>query len=52
MNGKTKIVFKGWLELTEDEKRDFVKEMLGFNNLSPKEKEAVNKEYKKFHTAQ
>jgi hypothetical protein len=43
MNEKTINVFKIWLKLNEDEKRDFVKEILSYNSLSPSEKTAVHK---------
>lgn len=47
MNVKAEEVFKLWLKLTEDEKRDFVKELFYFNNLSPAEKTKIEKSYKK-----
>ncbi len=47
MNPKTESVFKGWLKLTEDEKREFVKEMLSYNSMSPSEQKAVNKLFAK-----
>jgi hypothetical protein len=43
MNEKTINLFKSWLKLNEDEKRDFVKEILSYNSLSPSEKAAVHK---------
>jgi hypothetical protein len=43
MNEKTISVFKSWLKLNEDEKRDFVKEMLSYNSMTEAEKAAMNK---------
>ena len=47
MNVKSENVFKDWLKLNEDEKRDFVKEILNFNNLSLSEKSSIIKNYEK-----
>jgi hypothetical protein len=47
MNEKIKSVFKSWLKLNEDEKRDFVKEMLSYNSLSSSEKAALIKSLNK-----
>jgi hypothetical protein len=47
MNEKTINVFKSWLKLSEDEKRDFVKEMLSYNSLTPSEKAAMSKALEK-----
>jgi hypothetical protein len=43
MNEKTINVFKSWLKLNEDEKREFVKEILSYNSLTASEKAAINK---------
>lgn len=47
MNQKTEEVFKAWLKLDEDEKRDFVKELLNFNNLPEAKQKTVKKSYEK-----
>jgi hypothetical protein len=47
MNQKTEQVFKAWLKLDEDEKRDFVKELLHFNNLPEAKKKIVKNQYEK-----
>ncbi len=43
MNHKAEAVFKLWLTLTENEKRDFIKELFYFNNLPDDQKKAVEK---------
>lgn len=45
MSPKTEEVFKLWLRLDEEEKRDFVKELLHFNNLPEVKKKIVKKNY-------
>ncbi len=45
MNPKVEEVFKSWLKLNEDEKRDFVKELLNFNNLPEVKKKMVRNNY-------
>ena len=40
-------VFKIWLELNEDQKRDFMKELFYFNNLPPEKKQKIVQSYKK-----
>lgn len=44
---KAEALFKAWLKLSEDEKRDFIKEVIHFNNLSKPEQAAVVKKYEK-----
>lgn len=39
MSPNTIDVFKAWIKLSEDEKRDFIKEVLSFNTLNEKEKQ-------------
>jgi hypothetical protein len=43
MNEKTINVFRSWLKLSEDEKRDFVKEMLSYNSMTLSERAAMSK---------
>jgi hypothetical protein len=45
MNENVKNLFIQWLKLNEDEKRDFIKELFYFNNLSPNEKISIEKQY-------
>ena len=45
MKPKVEEVFKSWLKLDEEEKRDFIKELLNFNNLSDIKKNAIIKSY-------
>ena len=45
MNSKAEDLFKAWLKLDEDEKRDFIKEVLNYNNLPEAKKKAVQKFY-------
>ena len=45
MKPKVEEVFKSWLGLDEEEKRDFVKELLNFNNLPEVKKKIVKKSY-------
>lgn len=47
MNAKAEAVFKAWLKLDEDEKRDFIKEVIHFNNLTKDQQKVVEKEYEK-----
>lgn len=47
MNQKTEELFKAWLKLDEDEKRDFIKELLNFNNLPEIKQKAVMRSYEK-----
>jgi hypothetical protein len=47
MNQKTQSVFKAWLNLSEDEKREFVKEMLSYNSSSLSEQKAIKKLFEK-----
>lgn len=47
MSPKTEEVFKLWLSLNEDEKRDFVKELFYFNNLTSQEKSEIERKYLK-----
>ncbi len=47
MNSKTEDLFKAWLKLDENEKRDFIKEVLNYNNLPEAKKKAVQKAYEK-----
>lgn len=45
MNFKAEAVFKLWLTLTEDEKRDFIKELFYFNNLPDDQKKSIEKKH-------
>ncbi len=47
MNPKVVEVFKVWLELNENEKTDFIKELLYFNKLSPGEQKTFVKSLEK-----
>ena len=47
MKPKVEELFKAWLKLDENEKRDFIKELLNFNNLPEGQKKAVMKSYEK-----
>ena len=43
LNPKAEELFKAWLKLTEEEKRDFIKEVIHFNNLPKNEQAAITK---------
>jgi hypothetical protein len=45
MNQNVEEIFKAWLKLDEDEKRDFIKELLNFNNLPENKQKAVVRSY-------
>lgn len=45
MNTKTEDLFKAWLKLDENEKRDFIKEVLNYNNLPEAKQKAIKKSY-------
>jgi hypothetical protein len=47
MSPRTVEVFKAWIKLNEDEKRDFIKEVLSFNTLTEKEKQIKIKSLEK-----
>lgn len=46
MNPKIEEIFKIWLKLNEDEKRDFMKELFYFNNLPPEKQKSIERKYK------
>jgi hypothetical protein len=45
MKVKVEELFKFWLKLEEEEKRDFIKEMLNFNNLPELQQKLIKKSY-------
>jgi hypothetical protein len=47
MEPNIEAVFVQWLGLTENEKRDFIKELFYFNNLADAEKNTIKKKYLK-----
>jgi hypothetical protein len=47
MNEKVLEVFKVWLKLNENEKTDFIKQLLYFNKLNPNEQSAFVKDLDK-----
>ncbi len=47
MTPKIEAVFVHWLSLSEDEKRDFIKELFYFNNLAESEKNTIKKKFLK-----
>lgn len=47
MEPKIEAVFKMWLKLDEDQKRDFMKELFYFNNLPSEKQKQIVKGYEK-----
>lgn len=47
LNPNIEVVFKAWLKLNEDEKRDFMKELFHFNNLPAEKQKSIMKSYEK-----
>jgi hypothetical protein len=45
MEPQIEEVFKAWLKLSEDQKRDFMKELFYFNNLPPEKQKSIKKGY-------